>query len=340
MPSAAESSAQREFHAERRIATVMFADISGFTAFSECSDPEHTRDVVNACFQRLVPIILEHGGQIDKFIGAEIMALFGATQANEDDARRALDAALGMMAAMDEFSRSRNVTWNLHVGVNTGLVVAGMVGAEAGRFSVIGDAVNVAARLVGQAKPGEIVVGEKTCRLAREHFDFEPVQNVRLKGKSASVDVYRLVGPRNAECEGRFPPAFRAQLLGRAAEVAAVSGVLERREAGRPFILVVSGEAGVGKSRLLAEIRRTSPLRWFEGKSVPMGRSISFWPFIQILREIFGIADVSNEAQAAGRIVETMRALFSDGHQEFTPYLAQLLSIRLPGPGGQVPEHM
>lgn len=336
----AERSVHREFHAERRIATVMFADISGFTSFSETADPEHTRALLNACFQQLVPIILEHGGQIDKFIGDEIMALFGAKQANEDDASRALDAALCMMAAMDEFSRSRDVSWGLHVGINTGLVVAGMVGAEAGQFSVIGDAVNVAARLVGQAKSGEIIVGEKTCRLARDRFDFEPVQSVRLKGKSSPVDVYRLIGPRNDACQGRFSSDMRSRLLGRDDEVATITGLLQKLERGQSFILLVSGEAGMGKSRLLAEIRRASSLRWFEGKSVPMGRSISFWPFIQILREIFGIAEGFTEPQAAARIAEAMCVLFPNGHHEFTPYLARLLSVRFSESDGQIPEHI
>lgn len=336
----AQRAASQAFHAQRRVATVMFADISGFTSFSESSDPENTRDLINACFQRLVPIILEHGGQIDKFIGDEIMALFGARQANEDDAHRALKVALKMLLAMEEFSRAHNLPWNLHVGINTGLVVAGMVGAEAKQFSVIGDAVNIAARLVGQAKSGEIVVGETTYHLTRGDFDFEPMQHVKLKGKASPVSLYRLIGPRISACAGNVAPSLQAPLLGRSAEIASITEMLNRLESGRPFILIVSGEAGVGKSRLLAEIRKASPLRWLEGKSVPMGRAISYWPFIQIFRDIFEMADGFDESQAADKIVRALRRLFPEDHHEFAPYLAQLLSVRLPGNDGRMLDNM
>jgi len=331
----------KEFLAERRVATVMFADISGFTSFSETADPENLRDLINSCFQQLVPIILEHGGQIDKFIGDEIMALFGATQANEDDARRALTAALKMISAMSEFSRTHDMPWNLHVGINTGLVVAGMVGAESRqKFSVIGDAVNVAARLVGQAKPGEILVGEKTYQLSRNDFIFEPTPEVILKGKSEPLTLYRLKGPCRTEASARAAPAMRAPLLGRAEEVATITGLLNTLEAGNSFILLVSGEAGVGKSRLLAEIKRSSSLRWFEGKSVPMGRAISYWPFIQLLREFFGIGDTCNVLQAGELIESRMRDLFPTDHQDLAPYIAQLLSVSLPGASGGLLEKM
>lgn len=328
--AAAELKPPRKFLAERRIATVMFADISGFTSFSETTDPEHLRDLINSCFRHLVPIILEHGGQIDKFIGDEIMALFGATQANEDDAPRALEAALKMMDAMVDFSRDHGLPWNLHVGINTGLVVAGMVGSDAGqKFSVIGDAVNVASRLVGQAKPGEILVGESTFRLTRDEFAFETIAGVTLKGKSTPVTLYRLMA-RGGERPAGLPAPIRAPLLGRADEVVALDALLNGLQAGQAFILVMSGEAGVGKSRLLTEIRSASRLRWLEGKSVPMGRAISYWPFIQILREIFGIDDTSSEAQSVESAESGMRRLFPAEHQELTPYIAQLLSIRLP----------
>lgn len=331
----------REFLAERRVATVMFADISGFTSFSETADPENLRDLINSCFQQLVPVVLEHGGQIDKFIGDEIMALFGATQANEDDARRALNAALKMISAMSEFSRSHNMPWNLHVGINTGLVVAGMVGVESRqKFSVIGEAVNVAARLVGRAKPGEILVGEKTYQLSRNDFIFEPTPEAILKGKSEPLTLYRLKGPRSAEACERVAPTLRAPLLGRAEEVATLTEMLKTLEAGSPFILLVSGEAGVGKSRLLAEIKRSSQLRWLEGKSVPMGRAISYWPFIQILREFFGINDACDVLQAGELIESRMCDLFPKDHQDLTPYIAQLLSVRMPDASGGVPEKM
>lgn len=324
----------REYGAERRITTIMFADISGFTSFSENTDPEQLRDLINSCFHQMVPIIQEHGGQIDKFIGDEIMALFGAIRANEDDARRAISAAAEMLSAIKAFSRANSVSWNLHIGINTGLVVTGMVGSSSKKeFSVIGDTVNIAARLAGQAQSGEVLVGEKTFLLTRNCFDYEPIHGVTLKGKSEPLNVYRLKGPRRIDSAGLTASALHSPLIGRDAEAGMFSGLLEGLQDGRSFILWVSGEAGVGKSRLSAEVRgsfSSSSMIWLEGKAVPMGRSVSYWPFIQILKEYLEISDSNNEQQALERIEEVMLDLFPDQHLEVTPYIAQLLSIRLP----------
>ncbi len=322
-----------EYKAERRITTIMFADISGFTSFSETADPEQLRDLINACFHKMVPIIQEHGGQVDKFIGDEIMALFGAVKANEDDARRAINAAIEMLSAIEDFSRANSVSWNMHIGINTGLVVTGMVGATSKKeFSVIGDTVNVAARLTGRAQSGEILVGEKTFMLTRNYFDYEPVRGVPLKGKSAPVNVYKLKGPRRAGSAGLSAYSLYSPLVGRDSEISFIKGLLEGLQEGRSFILWISGEAGVGKSRLMAEIRESfsnDSLRWLEGKAVPMGRSVSYWPFIQILKEYMRISNSSNEQQAFERVEEVMLNLFPDEHLEMTTYITELLSIRL-----------
>lgn len=332
-PVAPDNFQPRNFGAERRITTIMFADISGFTSFSETTDPEHLRDLINACFHQLVPIILEHGGQIDKFIGDEIMALFGATQANEDDAKRALTAALRMLEAIKAFSRDNSVSWNLHIGVNTGMVVTGMVGSSSKReFSVVGDTVNIASRLADQAQPGEVLVGKTTCLLTKNDFDFETLQSIELKGKSKPVTIYRLKEQLPSISPGPKHSALRAPLLGRDKEFAALMNLLSRLNDGQPFILWLSGEAGVGKSRLLAEIRSSLDhfsLKWIEGKAVPTGKSISYWPFIQLLRDFFAISDVSGETETVEGIERVMVDLFPDQHQDIMPFICRLMSVGL-----------
>ena len=150
---------------DRRLVTVLFADISGFTSLSEKLDPEVVRDLITACFDHLVPCIERYGGTIDKFIGDEVMALFGAPVAHENDPERALRAALEMRDALSDFNREHGLSLGLHFGVNTGLVYAGGVGGGSRwDYSVMGDAVNVAARLKAEAKPGEILVGADTYR--------------------------------------------------------------------------------------------------------------------------------------------------------------------------------
>jgi adenylate cyclase len=160
---------------ERRLVTILFADVSGFTMLSERLDPEALRDLITACFDRLVPCIQRYGGTIEKFVGDEIMALFGAPTAHENDPERALRAALEMRHALTALNQEQHVPLAIHFGVNTGLVYAGGVGGGGRKdYSVMGDAVNVASRLKGLAKPGEIVVGADTNRQAGHHDVMQP----------------------------------------------------------------------------------------------------------------------------------------------------------------------
>ena len=152
---------------ERKLITVMFADISSYTALAEKIDPERARDLLNDCFEHLVPMVEKYGGTIDKFVGDQIVALFGAPVAHENDAERACAAALEMMAALADFNQSKKADLGLHFGINTGHVVAGDVGASYRHdYSVTGHAVNLAAHLEDASSRGEIFVGAQTQRMA------------------------------------------------------------------------------------------------------------------------------------------------------------------------------
>jgi class 3 adenylate cyclase len=183
---------------ERKLVTVMFADISGFTALSERLDPEQVRALVNACFSWLVPIIEKYGGVVEKFIGDEIMAMFGAPVAHENDAERALRASLEMMDALVEFNKKHLTSLGMHFGINTGIVVAGGLGSDGRQqYGVMGDAVNVAARLEDISETGQIIVGPSTHRLTASLFRFDMLPPVRVKGKSEPIPIYRLIGVKS-----------------------------------------------------------------------------------------------------------------------------------------------
>ncbi|HWD16170.1 MAG TPA: adenylate/guanylate cyclase domain-containing protein, partial [Casimicrobiaceae bacterium] len=170
---------------ERKVVTVLFADIAGFTAMSERIGSEATVEIVNALFDRLVPVIERYGGSVDKFIGDEIMAVFGAPRAAEHHVEHALRAALDMFDAVAHFNGDRGMALGLHIGDNSGPVVAGEVGSLARRdYSVTGDTVNVAARLEGIATAGQVLVGPSTFRHAATQFEFEALPALALKGKS------------------------------------------------------------------------------------------------------------------------------------------------------------
>ena len=187
--------------AERRLVTVLFADISGFTPLSEVLDPEEVREIVNACLEALVAVVHRYGGTVDKFIGDAVMALFGAPQAHEDDAERAVAAALEMRQALDGVSQRMAArlpsALGLHAGISTGLVIAGKVGALArSDYTVLGDTVNLAARLEDLSVDGQVLVSQATERASRHAFTYRPLPPVMLKGKSIAVAVFELTGVR------------------------------------------------------------------------------------------------------------------------------------------------
>ena len=184
---------------ERKIVTVMFADVSGFTSLSENEDPESVRDLMNACFAILAPIVEKYEGNIDKFIGDEIMALFGAPVMHENDPVRALSAALEMSRALDDFNRERRLSLALHFGVNTGPVVAGGIGAgDRSDYSVMGDTVNTASRLEDISQPGEILVGPTTHKQAADLFEFRERESVPREGQVRSYSFLRASRPESA----------------------------------------------------------------------------------------------------------------------------------------------
>ena len=288
---------------ERRQVTVLFADISGFTALAETLDPEDVRQVMNACFARLVPVVEDYGGMVDKFIGDAIMALFGAPIAHENDAERAVRTALAMFEALAAFNTAQGTSLGLHCGINTGLVIAGGIGAPSLQdYSVIGDAVNLAARLEDASERGQIFVGPETYHLTHTLFRYEPLAPMLLKGKTDPVPVYQVLGLHRSR--SRFDAAVErglTPLVGRSQELAMLRERFHEVRAGRGQVVGIAGEAGMGKSRLVLEFRRAlaqagEAVTWLEGHCISFGQSSSFLPLIKQLRENFQIDEFARRA--------------------------------------------
>jgi class 3 adenylate cyclase len=317
---------------ERKLVTIVFADISGFTALSEKKDPEEVRELMNACFQSLVPIVQKYEGTIDKFIGDEIMALFGAPIAHEDDPERALHAALEMMDAITAVNRKHGTELGIHIGINSGPVIAGHIGAENRRdYSVMGDAVNLGARLEDASERGQIFVGPSTHQQTLHAFEFEKIPPLTLKGKEAPVQVHRLVRAKATAKSRRGIEGLQTKLVGRDSEMQRATTALRDLKDGRGGIVVVFGEAGVGKSRLIAEARAAAPkkLQWAEGRALSYTTGMSYWLSRAVLSDLLGIELDADPDETTGRLRRKIEQQLPHTFGEVYPYLGRLFELPL-----------
>ncbi|MCP4543358.1 MAG: AAA family ATPase, partial [Chloroflexi bacterium] len=323
---------------ERKLVTVMFADISGFTALAETIDPEAVRDLMNGCFERLVPIVEKYGGTVDKFMGDEIMALFGAPVAHENDPERALRTALEMVDTLAEFNVERDTNLALHFGINTGTVIAGGLGTRKRQeYTVMGDTVNVASRLENISEQGEILVGPDTYRLTAPLFEFETLEPVRVKGKAKPVPVYHLLATKVVPGRVRGIAGLESPLVGRETEFRALQEAVKRVWAGEGSIITLVGEAGLGKSRLVAELRESTDqrideftnLQWVEGCCLSYGGSIAYLLWLDVLRGLLGVTPDTEPLAVRDILNRRVTALCPDDFDDIFPYLARLMALPL-----------
>ncbi len=276
---------------ERRLVTVLMADLVGFTALSARSDPEHVKRLVDASFERLVDDIVAFGGHLDKIVGDEIVAQFGAPVAHEDDAERAVRAALRMHETLAALAPELGVDVQMRIGVNTGEAVVGSMRAG-GDPTVMGDVVNTAQRLEKLAEPGHVVVGPNTFAATRDVIRYEALGPQGLRGREAPVEAYRAITALSPP--GRRRAHERSPFVGRDAEIGALTHVLamaaSRRRA--QFVLL-SGDAGVGKSRLASELSALASndhaAHVLAGQCVPYGDANAFGPVAEAVRHACGL---------------------------------------------------
>jgi len=310
---------------DRRLVTVLFADLSGFTALSERLDPEDVRSFQADLFEEMAGAIKRYDGFVEKFVGDAVMAVFGAPVAHEDDPERALRAALAMHERMADLNRRWQPRLGeklaLHVGVTTGSVVAGSLGATAGAaYAITGDTVNTASRLQSAAEPGHTLVSAATHRLTQHAFAFEALGDLALKGKAEPVAVYRVLAalgaPRSAR--GLEAHGLTAPLIGRRDELGQMLAAFDRMLGGRAQVLSLIGEAGAGKSRLLREFfvaleadRRIKTTTVRRAACSSLGEQ-PYGVVAALLREAYGITPDDTLETAQHKIATGLRALGAD----------------------------
>jgi class 3 adenylate cyclase len=289
---------------ERRWATLLFADLSGFTALSEQMDPEDVKALAHRCAQRLSEEIHRFGGTVITVAGDQVVAAFGAPLAHEDDAERAVRAGLAMRdcALCDDSGKPIKV----HVGINTGQVMAGLIGpAEHRDYAVMGDTTNLAARLMSAAPSGCVLVGDETWRATRRVVRYRELAPLAVKGKQRPVPVFEALEVVHAAEAAR--PLGTAPLVGRDEELALLSGAwLKVTREARPQLVSVLGDPGVGKSRLVAEFERRAlaagDTTVIHGRCLPYGEALGYWALATALRQAAGITSDHDASEARRKL--------------------------------------
>ncbi|HSO96679.1 MAG TPA: adenylate/guanylate cyclase domain-containing protein [Acidimicrobiia bacterium] len=271
---------------ERRVVSVVFADLVGFTTYAEFNDPEHVKALVDECFEALSADVIAYGGQVDKIVGDALLALFGAPVAHEDDAERAVRCALRMQQTLATLRADRDLTVELRVGVNTGVVLVGAL-RTGGDYTAMGDVVNTASRLQTVADPGQVVVGPDTHAATDHAVQYEPLGALTVRGRSEPVDAWLAIS-------APVPPGTRRRartpLVGRDPEVGLLQTIVDTAlDRSRAHLVLLTGGAGVGKSRVASEVatyaRDTRAAAVFEGQCVPYGEDI-WWPIAETIRTV------------------------------------------------------
>lgn len=332
------SSVGKQIEGERRNVTVLFSDISGFTAISEKLDPEQVYEFIDNTLKAFTEEIYKHEGTIDKVMGDGIMALFGAPIAHEDDPARAIRAALGMQDALKRINADLEprlgISLRVRIGLHTGTVVVGSIGSDLRmEYTALGDTVNVASRLQSVAEPGSVLVSRSVYEATKPLFEFRELGSIRVKNRIEPVEIFEALTLRQVAGRVRGIPGLAAPMVGRAEEFAQVRMVIDELTTHRRGqIVLVTGNAGIGKSRLSSELKGYLANKWttvLEGTCLSYGQS-AYGVFLDILRGLFQLADNDSEEIAREKIERYIENLLpSVDAARVLPYIEHLFSIRI-----------
>ena len=323
---------------ERKQVTVFFADVAGFTSMSDKLDPEQVHRVMDGAFRILLDEIHAYGGTINQFTGDGVMALFGAPVAHEDHARRACHAAIAirnsMVAYHQEVKNALGVNFQVRIGLNTGPVVVGSIGDDLrADYTATGITVNIAARMESNANPGTVLVSRNTYRQTRANFRYRSLGKIKIKGKGDPLEVYELVDAIERPKSGLDRQIF-SEMVGREKELNLLEIQVLKAVNGEGSVVNIMGEAGIGKSRLVAELKNReimNRITLLEGRAMSMGRNLSFHPIIDLLKQWAKIRENDSETAALIKLETAVRRVCSEELHEVLPFVATLMRMKLSG---------
>ncbi len=325
---------------ERKLVTVLFADVAGYTSLSEKLDPEEVHQIMDGCFKILMDEIHKYEGTINQFTGDGVMALFGAPVAHEDHAQRACQAALSIQSALKAYHHkimdAYGVEFRMRIGLNSGPVIVGAIGDDLRMdYTAVGDTTNLAARLQNAAEPGTVLASRDTYKIAGDFFEFTPLGQIAVKGKEAPQEAFMLAG--RSDVKTRIDASVAKGLtkfVGRKTSMDALMGAYQQDTAGSGQVVGVVGEAGVGKSRLVWEFKNQLPAEEFtflEGQCIHYGSAMAYLPILDILKSYFDIADDDKEFIIRNKIKDRVLGLDENLKSAITPF-HELFSLQVDDP--------
>ncbi|MDH3829402.1 MAG: AAA family ATPase, partial [Desulfobacterales bacterium] len=345
LPSEETVPAEIAAEGERKHVTVLFSDLTGYTAMSEKLDPEEVKEITSKIFGQISKIVANYDGFIEKYAGDAVMAIFGVPQTHEDDPIRAVKAAREIHQLVDSISpeveKRISQSISMHTGINSGLVVTGEVDMERGTHGIAGDTINLASRLSNLAKPGEIVVDADTCFQIEGHFTCEYRETTTVKGKADPVEVHKVLSQRDKPITIRRLSGVRADLVGRDVEMAELSEAVENLQQGKGRIFSICGAAGTGKSRLVEEFKAQLDLeriQWIEGHAYAYSQSIPYFPLVVLLNRLLHIDEKDLPEKVRDKVESGLGSLVAN-QQDIIPFVGHLYSLNYPEVNDISPEH-
>jgi class 3 adenylate cyclase/tetratricopeptide (TPR) repeat protein len=330
---------------ERKHVTALFSDLSGYTAMSERLDPEEVKEITGKIFDEVSKIISKYEGFVEKFAGDAVMALFGATEAHEDDPVRAIKAAREIHnrvnALSPQYEERIEQPLVMHSGINTGLVVTGEVNLEKGIHGVAGDTINVAARLSALGMADDILVGDDTYYQSEGYFDFKEMEPATVKGKSDPIRIYKVIAQKEQPIKIHRLHGFQADLIGRKVEMNLLSDAVQKLLGGTGTVFSIYGTAGTGKSRLIQEFKSSlnlEEIQWLEGHAYPHSQNIPYFPLINLLSRSLNIEEGDPSEQIREKVETGLKNLIEE-NQDLISYVGSLFSLSYPEIEDVSPEH-
>jgi class 3 adenylate cyclase/tetratricopeptide (TPR) repeat protein len=328
---------------ERRHLTILFTDLTGYTALMEKHDPEDVQALMSAITRNCIRIIENYNGHVERILGDEILGLFGLPVTHEDDAIRAIKAAREIHATVTGMSPPASLvgeTIAMHTGINTGLVVTARSSPKNGTFDLSGDAVNLASRLSDLARPDQILVGPETYRQAFGFFDFETLPAMEIKGKSRTISIYAVKAEKDSTVLRRRKVNLNAAFIGRQSELNQLLRAVANLENGRGAIITLVGEAGTGKSRLLQEFElslTTKKINRITGYAFAHTQQVPYFPLVHLVRRWLGLDGSATEEEMSTGIARRVGALLGTNAEEI-PIIQGLIGLDVQETDNMSPE--